>query len=108
MGREDAGGGAGQRRTRPAQEPDTRDGARGAGVGRAGGGRGRGPGGGEAEAAGPGVPGPLRGRTPGPRLRLRVHAAPAPLLAGPGLTPCRVRPQRATSAKTPFPGEATF
>lgn len=52
--------------------------------------------------------GPLRGRTPGPRLRLRVHAAPAPLLAGPGLTPCCVRPQRATSAKTPFPGEATF
>lgn len=108
MGREDAGGGAGQRRTRPAQEPDTRDGARGAGVGRAGGGRGRGPGGGEERRQGRVSRGPLRGRTPGPRLRLRVHAAPAPLLAGPGLTPCRVRPQRATSAKTPFPGEATF
>lgn len=92
MGREDVGGGAGQRQTRPAQEPDTRDGARGAGVGRAGGGRGRGPGGGEERrqgrvSQGPWAPAGTHARPPPPPPRPR-RARPPPRGARPDPVLC--------------------
>lgn len=83
MGREDAGGGAGQRRTRPAQEPDTRDGARGAGVGRAGGGRGRGPGGGEERRQGRVSQGPCGDARQAPASASASTPRPPPSSRGP-------------------------